>query len=278
MANDLSGANQTSKMSYAFGESSTIRKAFASRTVADDLAFLLPHLQSGISLVDCGCGGGGLTLQLSETVAPGFVCGFDQSPDAIEDAHQLALSRENKSVQFSIATVYDSGLAPETFDVALFSGVLCHLDNPLGALQHAHRLLKPGGLVAAIEPEKHGDWCGGSDYEAVYEVNQMLIEEFKAVGADPFIGSTLKALLRKAGFVDVYASPRYSPALSSVEGFGTTFEKRLQETEFIEKVVVRGKHSAEDLKTLAQRVTRWAADPNSIWGASECEALARKPK
>ena len=68
--------------------------------------------------------------------------------------------------------------------------------------------------------------------------------------------------------------PLYRQSRGSVQAF----EKRLQETEFIEKVVVRGKHSAEDLKTLAQRVTRWAADPNSIWGASECEALARKPK
>jgi SAM-dependent methyltransferase len=217
-------------------------------------------------------------LQLSKIVAPGFVCGFDQSPGAIEEARELAQSRGDKSVQFSIATVYDSGLPPETFDVALFSGVLCHLDNPLGALQHAYRLLKPGGLVAAIEAEKHGDWFGGSDYEAGYEVNQMLIEAFKEVGADPFIGRKLKALLREAGFVDVYASPRYSPALSSVEGFGATFGKRLLETDFIEKVVARGKHSAEDLKTLAQRVARWAADPDSILGASECETLAWKPK
>jgi SAM-dependent methyltransferase len=246
--------------------------------VTDELDFLLPHLQSGTSLVDCGCGGGGLTLQLSETVAPGFVCGFDQSPGAIEEARQLALSRGNKSVQFSIASVYDSGLAPGTFDVALFCGVLGHLDNPLRALQHAHRLLKPGGLVAAREPEKHGDWCGGSDYEAVYQVNQMLIDDFKAVGADPFIGSRLKALLREAGFVEVDASPSYSPALSSVEMIGEGFGRRLQETDFIEKVVARGKHSAEDLKTLAQRVARWRADPASIVGMSDCSALARKPK
>ena len=55
-------------------------------------------------------------------------------------------------------------------------------------------------------------------------------------------------------------------------------EMLLKETDFIEKVVARGKHSAGDLKNLAQRVARWAADPDSISAVCECEALARKPK
>jgi hypothetical protein len=62
----------STKDHYAFGESNAARKAFAGRTIDADLAFLVPFLKPGLSLVDCGCGGGGLAVQLSERLAPSF--------------------------------------------------------------------------------------------------------------------------------------------------------------------------------------------------------------
>lgn len=83
------GASST-KDHYAFGESNAARRAFAGRTIDADLAFLVPFLKPGLSLVDCGCGGGGLAVQLSERLTPGEVVGFDQNGGAIEQAKQLA--------------------------------------------------------------------------------------------------------------------------------------------------------------------------------------------
>jgi hypothetical protein len=60
----------STKDHYAFGESNAARKAFAGRTIDADLAFLVPFLKPGLSLVDCGCGGGGLAVQLSERRGP----------------------------------------------------------------------------------------------------------------------------------------------------------------------------------------------------------------
>lgn len=241
------------------------------------MAFLLPHLSPGVSVVDCGCGSGGVTVQLSERVAPGFVCGFDLSAGAVQEAHRLASSRGNNAVRFSVASVYDSGLKPASFDIALFCGVLAHLDNPLGALRHAYGLLKPGGIVAAREPQKEGDWFGGTDCEAVKQVNEMYVEDIGAAGGDPFIGGRLNSMLLDAGFVKIEATPSYSPALSSVRTIGEMFEKRLKEPKFVEKVVARGKYSAADLESLAQRVLRWRSDPASICAISECTALGQKP-
>lgn len=85
------GASST-KDHYAFGESNAARRAFAGRTIDADLAFLVPFLKPGLSLVDCGCGGGGLAVQLSERLTPGEVVGFDQNGGAIEQAKQLAAS------------------------------------------------------------------------------------------------------------------------------------------------------------------------------------------
>jgi ubiquinone/menaquinone biosynthesis C-methylase UbiE len=90
----------STKDHYAFGESNAARKAFAGRTIDADLAFLVPFLKPGLSLVDCGCGGGGLAVQLSERLAPGEVVGFDQNGGAIEQAKQLAASVADARVRF----------------------------------------------------------------------------------------------------------------------------------------------------------------------------------
>ena len=100
----------STKDHYAFGESNAARKAFAGRTIDADLAFLVPFLKPGLSLVDCGCGGGGLAVQLSERLTPGEVVGFDQNGGAIEQAKQLAASVADAGVRFFVASVYDAPL------------------------------------------------------------------------------------------------------------------------------------------------------------------------
>ena len=40
-------------------------------------AFILPHLQSGMSVLDCGCGTGTITVGLARYVSPSEVVGVD---------------------------------------------------------------------------------------------------------------------------------------------------------------------------------------------------------
>jgi SAM-dependent methyltransferase len=46
----------------------------------------------------------------------------------------------------------DAPLDPNSFDVITMFGVLEHLHDPRGALRHAHRLLKPDGVLAVYVP------------------------------------------------------------------------------------------------------------------------------
>jgi SAM-dependent methyltransferase len=271
------GASST-KDHYAFGESNAARRAFAGRTIDADLAFLVPFLKPGLSLVDCGCGGGGLAVQLSERLTPGEVVGFDQNGGAIEQAKQLAASVADARVRFFVASVYDAPLPQQHFDIALFCGVLGHIPDPELALRHAFNVLKPGGVIAVRELAKNGDWAGGLHWETVEAVNQMHADDIAVSGGDPFIGRRMKSLLVAFGFERVDALPSFSPALSSVQAIGALFSRRLQEPDFVERVVKRGRHSADRLREMAGEIARWMNDDSSIVGISECTALGWKPQ
>jgi ubiquinone/menaquinone biosynthesis C-methylase UbiE len=146
---------------YAFGDSGAARRAFGGRTLEADLAFLLPLLKPGMRILGCGCGGGGLAVQLARHVTTGEAVGFDLNPGAIEQAEQLAASAGCANVRFLVASVFDAPVPGASFDVAMFCGVLGHIPEPERALRHAHHLLKPGGLLAARDLAKQGDWAGG---------------------------------------------------------------------------------------------------------------------
>ncbi len=47
---------------YTHGYSSGVTQDFARRTVAEYAGFFLPHLRSGMKLLDCGCGPGTVTI------------------------------------------------------------------------------------------------------------------------------------------------------------------------------------------------------------------------
>ena len=60
------------------------------RTAYTHAAFFLPHLSSGMSLLDCGCGPGTTTVSLAEILAPGEVVGIDIGESQIELARAHA--------------------------------------------------------------------------------------------------------------------------------------------------------------------------------------------
>src|SRR5215510_171224 len=58
---------------YVAGYNPATVQHYTRRTVARQAAFILPHLRSGMTLLDCGCGPGTMTIGLAHIVAPGLV-------------------------------------------------------------------------------------------------------------------------------------------------------------------------------------------------------------
>ena len=62
---------------HSVGYDPLVIRGLTRRSIAKEAAFFLPHLRSGMSLLDCGCGPGTITMDLAEVIAPYNVIGID---------------------------------------------------------------------------------------------------------------------------------------------------------------------------------------------------------
>jgi SAM-dependent methyltransferase len=259
---------------YNLGGSQAAQSMFGRRSATDDAAFLLPFLKPGMSIVDCGCGRGNITIGLAQVVAPGEVFGFDIQDSAIAIAKESAASQNVTNAHFEAADVYAPPLTDESFDVAFFSGVLAHLEDPARALDVAFRLLKPGGLVAAVEPQKGADWFAGPYAEHMRKLMEGAVRGWKG---DPMLGLRLPALLGEARFIRVEAAPGYAPALSSAKAQRENLDRFIQDPEMMERIVQTGLAAREDLPRVIEEMKAWGDSEASVAAFAECRAVGWKP-
>lgn len=120
-------------------------------------------------VLDAGCGPG---LYVEELLRRGAtVVGYDQSPDMID----LARRRLGDLALLRVHDLNDSldWLEAESFDLAVMALVIHHLDDPVAALRHIHRILRPQGRLVLSTHHPLVDWRhrGGSyfDVEVIEE-------------------------------------------------------------------------------------------------------------
>jgi SAM-dependent methyltransferase len=103
----------------------------------------IPFVAGG-RLLDVGCGAGRYLVQMRGL---GWqVQGLDLSPEA---AHALTA---RTAIDVRVGTLPHPDLAPASFDALTLWASLEHVHQPRVVLSEAHRLLKPGGLLALSVP------------------------------------------------------------------------------------------------------------------------------
>ena len=138
-------------MTYTHGHHESVLRSHKWRTVDNSAAYLAPHLTSGRSVLDLGCGPGTITADIGRRVAPGRVLGIDASAAVIDEARREAGGGPN--VEFSVGDLYALEVDDRSFAVVHAHQVLQHLPDPVRALSEMKRVCKPGGLVAARDSD-----------------------------------------------------------------------------------------------------------------------------
>ncbi|WP_394752581.1 class I SAM-dependent methyltransferase [Crenothrix sp.] len=261
---------------YSGGYSPLIIDQFKQRSFAKQGAFVQPYLTAGLSVLDCGCGPGSMTLDIAELVSPGTVSGIDYSPIQIEQALLLQQQRGITNASFTTGSAYQLPFDDEQFDVVFAHAVLYHLQQPEQVLAEFRRVLKPDGLVALRDACHTGDMMmpWNTDLAAAWDtINKVFCHQ----GGNIYFGSRHKQLLLDQDFKDIAVSCSYDTFASNAEKDSIrSYWQQFLNTDHRQLILEQQWLTAEQLDQQCAALEQWCTNPASFFARARCEAIARK--
>jgi len=217
-------------------------------------------LSSARRIAEIGCGTGIMTMWMAEQAgAESSVWGVDNSEQQLAVASAGAKATGRQNLSFHAAPTEDTRLPHGSFDLVYSRFLLCHLTNPVPALEEMWSLLRTGGTLV----------CEDFEMSAVTtcpptSAYQQLIEISRAVdrqrGVDSDIGAKLHTLLAEAGCREPEVAV-YQPAFLRGEPKGF-WKVTLREAQ--PAIIESGIASAAQMDSLCNELERIAADDSVL--------------
>jgi SAM-dependent methyltransferase len=245
---------------YTLGYSQTALDFVSRRTLESHGAFFIPYLHAGMTVLDCGCGPGSITLGIAARIGNGSVVGIDMDESQIGLSMAKATARGCTNASFRPGNAYALPFAEGTFDAVFSHALLEHLNQPGEALREFLRVLRPGGVAGVCTPDWGGFLCSPPTEEvsaALRASNETLIHN----GGDGLTGRKLLGLMLESGYADVRAQARYQnyDDLSDIAG---ALAAQLE----------RGGQHAH-----AEAIRAWAMRPVGMFAQAWVSCVGRKP-
>jgi phosphoethanolamine N-methyltransferase len=151
---------------------------------------------TGTSVLDLGCGSGGISLYLARRYAPAHVTGFDVEAPAIDRAQASAeLAGITGKVSFIKGLPGPLPFPDRHFDIVFSKDAIIHIPDKHALASEVFRVLKPRGVFAA------SDWLISHDGEPTVEMKAYIAAEGLSFGmASP---ARYKHAFDSAGFQEV---------------------------------------------------------------------------
>jgi SAM-dependent methyltransferase len=250
---------------YALGSSPAERERL--RRQSEELRALSTTLldrvgvERGWNAIDLGCGPSGIIDLLAERVGPeGHVTGLDVNPSNVTLAREFVDELGLTNADVAEGDARRTRLPPSSFDLAHARTLLVTIPDPAAVVAEMVRLVRPGGWVAAVEPDGGGSVCY-PPHPAWDRLSLIYWSSWQSDGADLFIGRRLPELLRQAGLVDigVEAKAEIYPAGHSRRTVGPDLVRAMRP-----KIVERGIANEQELDDLDQAVREHLNDPHSL--------------
>jgi len=180
----------------------------------------------GKRVIDFGCGHGNFLFAcLRAGASAGLGVDFGEASIQYSLAARDRLGVPAEQLDFRHASVYATGEADESYDVAIQNGVFHHLDDEDTAYREVHRVLKPGGSFWVYTD---GDGAVSHDLwdAAVHVVREVpydaVLEVLDFLGVE-----TNKRYHLGDGLNAVYRHTTYEDFLARMEGYGFGNPRRL---------------------------------------------------
>jgi phosphoethanolamine N-methyltransferase len=168
----------------------------------EEVARMLEGLDlKGKSVLDIGCGAGGLDVLLVKSCGAAYVTGIDVEDTVLAHARKLA-DEEGVGERIGSVKVAPGPLPfpPGTFEVVVSKDSIVHIPDKHALMREVFRVLKPGGVFAA------SDWLIGHDGEPTLAMRAYIVSEGLDFGmASP---SRYRAAMEDAGFAQIETKSR----------------------------------------------------------------------
>ncbi|HEV7961196.1 MAG TPA: class I SAM-dependent methyltransferase [Actinoplanes sp.] len=246
---------------YTHGHHESVLRSHRWRTAENSAAYLLPHLKSGATLLDIGCGPGTITADLASLVTPGRVTALEVTDAALDLARAEIARRGIESVDFAVGDVHALDFADDSFDIVHAHQVLQHVGDPVAALREMRRVTRPGGIVAV----RDSDYAAFTWFPEPPELDEWL-DLYERVargnGGEPDAGRRLLSWAHAAGCTDVTATSS-TWCFANPEDrawWGGMWADRVLASDLARTALATDAATQQDLERIAAGWKTWAAD------------------
>jgi len=263
---------------YTLGYSPGVVTALQERTIVTCAGFFLPYLYPGMTVLDCGCGPGAMTIEIAERVAPGQVVGIDLDPGQCARAQALAADRGVTNVRFEPADVYALPYPDTTFDAVFSHALVTHLADPVRAFTESKRVLKSNGVLAV----------SANDYEAVVvspasSAMERVLALYPRVmarnGGNRLLARHLRGALLEAGFAraEGHGGSETFGTPERVRSFAAGWAEIARGSSFVDTVLSQGWADQAEMAAIPDDLLLWGERPDAYVALMKCGALGWVP-
>lgn len=229
----------------------------------------------GWAVADVACGALGVLALLADRVGPtGSVTGIDREHRMLAAARQCLDLRGHHDVRLVQADATDTGLARASQDLVHTRTLLINHPDPAGVLAEMLACTRPGGWVAAQEPDTAGWVCepGCASWDRLLDLFRA---HYRARGCDPEIGRRLPALFRAAGTEEIAVDVQPTAVTAPGDWYHTqmpTFVGFMRDS-----MLELGLAAADELDRLVAEVTAHLDRPGTVTYCPLWQVGARRP-
>ena len=251
---------------------------FSDRRIETHASFLLPFLEQGKTVLDCGCGPGTMTLDMAELVSPGEVKGIDISQLQIETAKSIQSQRDINNASFELGDVNSLSFPNGSFDIVFAHGVIEYLEDPVHAFKEMGKVLRKDGIIAV----RHADWGGfllapeNQDVALFFDIFKKLMVHD---GADLFFGRNQISYLRQAGYKILNISASYdcwTPSPAITQQVANYMASHCLSDEFTIPVLKLKFADQDTLNRIHTAFLDWGNNPDAFAAEAWSEVIAAK--